>query len=136
MALAIIIIGLLLVSVGIQDKQAQLGSLLKSDFTGAGSFWYFVAGLFIVGALGYWSPFRTASRGLILLILVVLILSNRGVFANLQSALSSPAASAPAASSSAAAASGPAPATPGLALNPFAGLPGSWSQFFSMGGAP
>jgi hypothetical protein len=88
MPLALIIVGLVLVSTGVQGTQGQLAALIVSDFTGAGNFFYFIVGIATVGALGYYSPLQNSSRLIILLLVIVLILSNRGFFAALQSAVS------------------------------------------------
>lgn len=92
MQVALIIIGAVLLSVGFQGPTAMstLAGLLQSDFTGAGSFWYFVVGIFAAGALGYYSPFSGASKLLLLLIILVLFLSNGGFFAQLTAALQAP----------------------------------------------
>lgn len=90
MGLALAIIGVLLAAVGIQGTQAQLASLVVSDFSGAGNFWDWIAALFFFGALGYYSPLQTSSRLLIVLILLVFILSNEGIWQKLQTSLASP----------------------------------------------
>lgn len=90
MALALLLFGFAFVAIGVRNTQSQISGLLASDFSGAGSFWYFIAGIAAAGALGFYTPLRGASRGLILLLIVVLILSNEGFFAQLQLALKNP----------------------------------------------
>ena len=105
MAFALILIGLVLVSVGIQNTQGQLGTLLLSDFTASGSsnstsasnttapatsFWAYLAGIVVVGALGNITSLRTPSRLTLGLIMIVLLLSNSGFFQQLQQALANP----------------------------------------------
>ena len=90
MGFALLIIGLALVSSGLQNTYPTLGATLKSDFSGTGSFWYFITGIFAVGALGYYEPLKGASRLFILLIVIVLMFDNQGFFAQLRAALSSP----------------------------------------------
>jgi hypothetical protein len=87
MALAFVLVGVMLVASGIKNTQGQLGALIVSDFTGAGNFWYYIAGIFAVGTIGYYQPARDISRLLIVLILLVLFLSNEGIWAQLQSGL-------------------------------------------------
>lgn len=94
MALALLLFGFAFVAIGVRNTQSQISGLLASDFSGAGSFWYFIAGIAAAGALGFYTPLRGASRGLILLLIVVLILSNEGFFAQLQLALKNPTPSA------------------------------------------
>jgi hypothetical protein len=91
-ALALLIFGFAFVAIGVRNTLSTASRLVSTDFSGAGSFWYFIAGIFIVGALGFYTPLRGASRGVILLLILVLILSNEGFFAQLLAALKSPAA--------------------------------------------
>lgn len=130
MGIALIVIGVLFISTGIRNTGAQFATLITSDFTGAGSFWYFIFGIFLAGALGYYSPLQGASRLLIGLLILVFLLSNQGFFSALQSALAAP-TQAPAGPSSVQPVGAPAPMTipaapslgfPGLSSNPFAGL--------------
>lgn len=105
MALALIVIGLALISSGVQNTQAQLTALLAADFTGAGSFWYYILGISAAGAVGYYQPLQGTSRLLILLLLLVLLLDNNGFFSALSSAVANPVAATPT----------PAPVTTGVA---------------------
>ena len=94
MPLALLLTGLTLTSVGIQGTQATLTGLLASDLTGAGSFWYYIAGIFAVGSLGYYPPTQGVSRLLIVLIILVLLLSNEGFWVALQNGIKTPTAAA------------------------------------------
>lgn len=95
MPFILILFGILLVVVGIRNTQGQLGSLLVSDFTGTPNFWYWVAAIFIIGALGYVDELKTPSRAMLALVLITLILSNRGFFANFVSQLQAGSATPP-----------------------------------------
>jgi hypothetical protein len=91
MQIALILIGVLLLATGVQGTQGSLASQLASDFgTGSGSFWYFIVGIFAVGALGYYQPFGGASKWLLALVILVLLVANEGFFTQLQAALSQP----------------------------------------------
>lgn len=92
MAFALIIIGLALISTGVQNTQSQLTAAVASDFTGAGSFWYWIAGAIAAGAIGYYSPFQGASRLFLGLIILVFLLDNTGFFAAFASAIQNPVA--------------------------------------------
>lgn len=92
MPFALLFLGLMLISVGAQGTQAQLGTQLETDFSGAGSFWYYIIGLFLCGLIGYYQPLKGASRLFLGLIILVLLLSNQGFWSQLQTALSSPTA--------------------------------------------
>lgn len=88
MPFALVTLGLIMIVVGAKDTQTALGQQLLKDFTGTGNFTYWVASIGAVGALGYVDSLRTFSRSLMFLILLVMIISNRGVFAKLTEALS------------------------------------------------
>jgi hypothetical protein len=83
MALAILLIGVLLISTGIKGTERQLGAQLQQDLTGTNGFltWFFA--IFIIGVAGYVPYFQKPSRYLIALIFVVLVLSNSSGFAAL-----------------------------------------------------
>lgn len=105
MALLLLIGGVVLVDVAIRNTWQQIGTLLASDFTGSGSFLYWVAAVAAIGAVGYARPFASFSNLFLALLVVVFFLKNgTGFFSQLQSALSS----APA-------------ATPGTPLQPITG---------------
>jgi hypothetical protein len=85
------IIGLVLIVTGIRDtitnSNPSLVSLLKSDLTGKPNYieWMFAIG--VVGALGYIDSLKGLSRAFMTLIVVVLILDNKGFFAELASSV-------------------------------------------------
>lgn len=85
MPYALILIAVLLIVVGIRDKVGELGALLKADFTGANNFIYWFSGLVAVGSIGYSTTFRPASRAFMTLILLSMIIADRGFFARLKS---------------------------------------------------
>lgn len=70
-----------MVVVAIRNTQSALGQQITTDFTGPGNFFYWIAALFIVGAVGYVDELKGPSRAMLVLILVTLLLSNRGFFA-------------------------------------------------------
>lgn len=87
MPFALLLFGLLLVIAGARGKTPDLGALLVSDFSGAGNFFYWFAAIGCTGALGYYPPIKQPSRMFLALILIVMFLANKGVFAQLQSEL-------------------------------------------------
>lgn len=87
MPYALVIAGLLLIITGINNTYAQFGAQLKSDFTGDKNFIMYIAALGGVGALGYINSLRTFSHYFMALILISLVLSNKGFFNNLSTAL-------------------------------------------------
>lgn len=105
MALLLLIGGVVLVDVAIRNTWSQVGSLLASDFTGSGSFLYWVVAVAAIGAVGYAKPFAGFANLFLALLVIVFFLKNgTGFFSQLQSALSA----APA-------------ATPGAPLQPITG---------------
>ena len=89
MPYALVIIGLLMIITGVLNTYAAFASQLQSDFTGPGNFVFWVIALGSVGALGYVDSLRTFSHYFMALILIALILNNKGVFANFQKAIQS-----------------------------------------------
>lgn len=87
MPLALVLIGLLFLIAAVRDQLSTLLGLIKGDFTGTGNFVYFVAAIVVIGAIGYSDKLKPLSDAFLFLVILVLILHNKGVFANLQSAL-------------------------------------------------
>lgn len=89
MAFALVFVGLVLIVTGANNTYGALGAQLKSDFTGSKSFVAWIVALGAVGALGYISDFRRFSHYFMALILISLVLSNKGFFANFTNAINS-----------------------------------------------
>lgn len=87
MPFALIAIGILLIVAGIRNTQNQLGSLVASDFTGAGSFLYWAVAIIGIGIVGYAKDFKGLSGSFMALVIIALLVSNKGFFAQFQSAL-------------------------------------------------
>jgi len=88
MPYGLVIIGLLMIITGINNTYSQFASQLQSDFTGSKSFIVWIIALGSVGALGYIKDLRTFSHYFMALILISMVLANKGVFAQFQAALS------------------------------------------------
>lgn len=95
MPVALVIIGMILLIAGIRDNVGNLGKLVAGDFSGPGNFFYWSVSIIIVGSLGYVPALKNPSRAFLILVLLVMILSNKGFFTQLQSAVSSVQAPAP-----------------------------------------
>jgi hypothetical protein len=96
MALALVIFGLVGIVVAIRGTYGDLGKLLTGDFTGSGSFLYWVAAVAILGAIGYVPYLQKPMRALLALVILSFMLANgSGFFSQLKSALSSPQPTAP-----------------------------------------
>lgn len=87
MPFALVTIGLILIITGFQNTYAQLGSQIGKDFTGPGNFTYWVIAIFVVGVLGYNETLKPFSRAFLALIIVVMFLSNKGFFGQLNPAI-------------------------------------------------
>jgi len=78
--LALAIIGIALLVSAIRGTQGDLFALLSQDVLG----WLkWAAAIVAVGALGYIPHFEGPSRVLLALVLIVLVISNKGIFARL-----------------------------------------------------
>jgi hypothetical protein len=96
MALALVIFGVVGIVVAIRGTYGDLGKLLTGDFTGSGSFLYWVAACAILGAIGYVPYLQRPMRALLALVVLAFFLANgNGFISQLQSALSSPTPASP-----------------------------------------
>ncbi len=87
MAFVFTIVGLLMIITGVKGTYAQAGSQIAGDFTGSQPFTYWVAAIIAVGALGYIDSLRAVSRMFLTLILVSMVIANRGFFSKFTDAL-------------------------------------------------
>lgn len=87
MPFALVTIGLLLVITGFQDTYKQTGAQVAKDFTGSGNFVYWLIAIGVVGAIGYNKTLQPFSRALMALLIIVIFLSNKGFFAQLNPAI-------------------------------------------------
>lgn len=87
MPFALVLIGLVLIVTSAQDSYVQMGSQIKKDFTGTGSFMWWLVAIMMVGAIGYVQKLKPLSIALMTLVLIVLLLKNGNFFAQLTSAL-------------------------------------------------
>jgi type IV secretory pathway VirB2 component (pilin) len=76
--------GLVLILTGVNGDAKQLYSLIAQDFTGPGSFIYWLVAIVILGALGYVKGLEDLSKAFLILVLIVLFLDNGGFFAQFQ----------------------------------------------------
>jgi hypothetical protein len=87
MPFVLIIIGAVLFVSAIQGTTGQLGTLVKGDITGQGSFIYWFIAILIIGAIGYIPSLKKLSDAFLVLLLLVLFIANKGVFAQFNSAI-------------------------------------------------
>jgi hypothetical protein len=89
MPLFFLLVGVAFLVAALRGKQNELLDLLKADFSGANNFGTWVLALVLVGLLGYVQKLRPVSDALMALLIVVLMLSNKGFFAKFQEAVKS-----------------------------------------------
>lgn len=84
MPFALVTIGLIAVITGLNGTWGQLSSQVQSDFV---PFTKWMLAFGMIGALGYIPDLRSFSHYLLALVLIGMILANKGFFANFQSAI-------------------------------------------------
>jgi hypothetical protein len=90
MPIFFIVVGVLLVIVGVNNKMQELGALAKEGFQPSGSqpgFHIWLVAIFLVGSLGYIKTVKPIANAFLALVVVSMILSNRGFFDKFTSAL-------------------------------------------------
>jgi hypothetical protein len=78
MPFALTTIGLLFIITGFQDTYKQFFTEVEGDFTGPQSFIYWLISFGVVGSLGYIDELKTFSRVSMALILLAMILADKG----------------------------------------------------------
>lgn len=81
--------GLVLLLTALKGDPAKLYELIQGDFSGQNNFTYWVVAILVLGGLGYVQQLRSLSRLFIALVLVVLLLDNKGFFVQLQAFINS-----------------------------------------------
>lgn len=115
MAFALVFIGLMMIVTGVRNTHEAFGAQVQSDFTGPNNFITWIVAIGVVGALGYIKTLQQFSTYFMALIIIGLVLSNRGFFDNFTKAL----AAGPTAPTAAAVPSlGQTPAQQNAALGP------------------
>jgi hypothetical protein len=80
--------GIILVVSGVRGRVTQgnpsLVSLIQADFTGSDPFWKWMLAILLIGAVGYIPNLRPISRAFMALVIIVFLLSNQGLFTQLQ----------------------------------------------------
>ena len=84
MPFVLILFGAILFVAAVQNNQAALWALVKNDFSGKDSFAVWIIAIIAIGSLGYIKSLRTLSISIMTLLLLVLVISNKGVFSQLQ----------------------------------------------------
>lgn len=93
MPFALLFVGIIIFVVAYQGTQNQFYNQLKQDFTGQHNFLIWIVAIGIIGALGYIDELKKPSDLFLALIIVVMLLSNKGIIANLNSQITGGSAS-------------------------------------------
>lgn len=83
MPIFFLLVGVLFIVVAINDKMSELGGLIKEDFQpsdGSKGFHVWIIAIFVAGSLGYIREFKPVANAFLALIIISLLLSNRGFF--------------------------------------------------------
>ncbi len=80
MPFALVVIGLILIVTGARDTYKEFGTLVAGEFTGEKNFTYWVVAIGAIGMLGYSETLRPFSRAFLALILIAMVIANRGLF--------------------------------------------------------
>lgn len=84
-----IILGLGLLVIGYRGTQDEFFSLLKGDLTGPNNFVVFAAGIFAIGLVGYLPKTKDLSNAFLALVIIGIILKNKGFFENFMAQITS-----------------------------------------------
>lgn len=74
---------------GLMGDPGKLYDLVRGDFTGQNNYVFWVISILVLGSLGYIESLKNLSRLFVALILIVLLLDNKGFFAKLQEFINS-----------------------------------------------
>lgn len=94
MPIVAILLGAILIDLVARGTEREFGQQLESDF-GGGSFVAWAAAIIVIGALGYVPALGKISSAAMGLVILVLVLANRGLFAQLAAVVKSPPSPAP-----------------------------------------
>jgi hypothetical protein len=93
MTFGFLLIGAVLLVAAVRNTQGQLFHNVAGDFTGPRNFVYWVLAIWLIGAIGYAKPLKTFSDLFLALVIVGLLLSNKGFFASFQQQIGTTASS-------------------------------------------
>ena len=94
MPLVAILLGLVLIDAAWRGTEHELAALAAQDFGGT-QFVSWAGAILLLGSVGFYQPLRKLSDLAMGLVIVVLILQNGGLFAQLQQIITSPPAPSP-----------------------------------------
>jgi hypothetical protein len=89
MPFLLVIIGLTLIVSSAKNRQGDLFNLVSQDFTGPNNFVFWFVSIIIIGSLGYIKPLKPISNAFMALVVLVLLLSEKGFFSSFTAQISS-----------------------------------------------
>lgn len=87
MPFLLVFIGLIMIVTGARNTHEAFAKQLQSDFTGPNNFLTWIVAIGAIGALGYIDKLRSFSHYFMALVILSLLLSNGGFFAQFSKAL-------------------------------------------------
>lgn len=91
MPFVFLVVGIGLLVTAIRGTQGTAYGLLENEFSGPNSFLKWALALMILGAAGYIKAIQPITRGLMVLVLLVIVLKNKGgLFASFNSQVANP----------------------------------------------
>lgn len=81
MTLTVLLAGVILAVAGIRGKQDDLLAALRDDFTGEGGFFVWVIAIAVLVGLTSVNKIKPVANAFLGLVIIVMLLSNRGFFA-------------------------------------------------------
>lgn len=91
MPIFFLILGVLFIVVGINNKVGELADLVKEDFvpsSGSASFTNWALALIILGSLGYIKELKPVANAMLVLVIISMLLANKGFFDKFNSTFS------------------------------------------------
>lgn len=82
-----LVAGLVMIISAVKGTQGTLLQLLKSDVTGKNNFIYWMLAILGIGAFGYVKELKPLATAMLVLVVVVLFLDSKGVFAQFSAAI-------------------------------------------------
>jgi hypothetical protein len=86
MPLVFVFLGALFIIVGVAGTQAQLLTQVKQDFAGKNNFFVWIIAIVAIGLIGNIPGLKPLSVALLALVVVAILLSNKGFFSQFASA--------------------------------------------------
>jgi hypothetical protein len=81
MAVLVLLIGLLLIVTGIRGTTRAAGAAIANDL---GAYWPMLVAILAIGSIGMVKEFQALSRALMFLVIIVIVLRERGLFDQLK----------------------------------------------------